>query len=138
MNETLARQAIMTILVQVQADWTEYMLAVDSENRDLIDQSKQQHPYLALEIDFLSAEQMDLSANPMVQQTGQLVVYVVEKSGSGTARAARVRDFIRPYFSLKKSGLLQFHAAEIYRSKTIKGWEYYPVLVNFWYNAPNT
>lgn len=140
MNETLARQAIMTVLAQIQTAWTEFDLKIDSENRDIIDQASQQNPYLAIEIDFLGADQMDLSPNPLVRQTGQLVVYAVEKVGSGTARAARLRDFVRPRFSLQNlgaGGTLHCHAAEIYKSKTIAGWEYFPVLVNFWYSAPN-
>jgi hypothetical protein len=133
MSEVTARQNIMTVIQQIVTDWTAYTLAVDSENRDLIDQATQVNPYLEIEIDFLGATQADLGDRPFVRQVGQVVIDVVAKAGSGTAAASALRDFILPRFDLKVLGIVHCHEAELHRSKTIKDWDHFPILVNFWY-----
>lgn len=138
MNETLARAAIMTVIGQVVTDWTAYTLVVEPENRRVVDQATQVNPYLMVWIDFLSAQQADMADNPLVRYTGQIVIHVVAKCDSGTKPAAALRDFIRPYLSMQNLGTLHLDVAEIYRAKEIKGWEHFPLLVNFWYHETNT
>lgn len=138
MNETLARAAIMTVIQQAVDDWDDFPLLVETENRRIIDQATQVNPYLRVWIDFLGAQQAELGLNPLVRQTGQIMVQVVVKCDSGTRLPATLRDFLRPYLSLKNLGGLQTSVAEIYKSKEIKGWEHYPLLINFWYHEANT
>lgn len=135
MNETLARAALMTVMQQIVDDWTLYPLVVEPDNRDLVDQVLQLDPYVKVEIDFLGSEQADMADVPLEKHVGQMMIYVVSRKGSGTVDGAILRDFIRPYFSLKKFGVLQCHSAEIYKSKEIKGWEYWPILLNFYFHS---
>ncbi len=135
MNETAARLAVMTVIEQIVTDWTDYTLVVEPENHDVVNQATQVNPYLKVWIDFLGADQLDLGPTPREMQSGQVMLHVVAKCGTGTKSAAALRDFIRPYLSLKNLSGLQCHAAELYKPKEIKGWEHFPILVNFYYHS---
>lgn len=134
MSEVTARAEIMNVIAQIVEDFTAYPLVVEPDNRKVVDQGTQTKPYLAVMIDFLTERQMDLSNRPRVQAQGQIVICVVVKENSGTAAGATLRDFIEPYFSLKNLGTVNCHATEKQRTKVIAGWEYMPILINFWQN----
>lgn len=135
MNETLARQALMTVVAQIVEDWTEYPLVIETDNRNAVDQSQQVEPYLKVMIDFLGGHQADMADNPIERHYGQIVLQVVVRCGDGTAEGATLRDFIRPYFSLKNLGGLQLEAAERHKSREILGWEHLPLLATFYFHA---
>ena len=138
MSEVLARQGIMTAMAAAVTAHTSYPLVVEADNRKLVDQVAQSDPYIQISIAFMSAEQSDMADHPIVRQMGQIILAVAVKEGTGTAAGAALRDFIRPYFSMKNLGIVRTHAAEIYSSKTHMGWEYTPLLINFWYHDVST
>lgn len=135
MSETLARQSLMAVVNQLVQDHTDYPLLVEAENRTAVDQAKQVKPYLRVTIDMLSGEQLDVGDAPRRRQYGQLLLEVIVKCGTGTAEMARLRDFVTPRFDIKNIGPVVCRAAELYKSKEHKGWEHYPVLINFHYDT---
>lgn len=131
MTETQVRTAIQTVLAEIQTDWTAYDLAIDTENRGVVDQTSP-NPYLCVEIDFMGGEQADMADRPLVKEVGQIVIEVVTKGGSGTVAGAALRDFITPYFDMKTFGELRTHACEKYRGRPKDGLYRLPLLINFW------
>lgn len=132
--QTDARTEIQTVLAAIQAAWTTYTLIIELDNRDQVDQSTQTNPYLQASISMLSAEQADMGDRPLVEQRGQIVLSVVAKEGTGMAPSTALLDFITPYFDLKAFGLVKCHAVQAYKSKSFKGWEYSPLLINFYFH----
>lgn len=132
MSETSARLAIMDVVAQIVEAHTAYVLNVETDNRRPIDLALQQNPYLKVMIDFMGADQANLGANPITRHTGQIVIHVVTKVGSGTMQAAALRDLICPYFNLKNLGAVHCYAAERIRSARVGEWEHWPILINFW------
>lgn len=129
-----ARIDVMTVIAQVVADHTAYPLVVESSNRAKVDQSLQTNPYLKVEIDYLpGGGQLDLGNTPNVRQVGQICLYTIAKGGSGEAEAAKLMDFVRPYFDCKRFGQINCHAAMAIRSKDIQGWWWVPMLTDFWF-----
>lgn len=131
-----ARADVMAVVARIQADFTNYPLAIERENLDEIDQATQTDPYLQVEIDFLpGGGQLDLADQPLVRQYGQLCLYAVGKVGSGTAELDKLLDFVKPYFNLKRCGIVNFHAAQAVRGKPANGLYYKPMWLDFWYDT---
>ena len=107
---------------------------VESETRTSIDQGSQVNPYLKVEVKPIDGEQASLGVNPLVEQRGQILLYACVKAGAGAALADTLRDFVIPYFDRKVLGFVQCYAAIATRPKEVKGWEYYPVIVNYYYH----
>jgi hypothetical protein len=132
MSETAARLAIQGVIADIVEAHTAYPLVVEMDNRVVVDQSKQINPYLKVMIDFLTAGQADLSDNPLKQSLGQIVIHVVVKAGTGSVAGSTLRDLICPYFDAKVMGPVHCHMAERQRTQAIAGWDYAPILINFW------
>jgi hypothetical protein len=128
------RTAVMIVVQQIQDDFSDYALNVEIDNRTVIDQAKQKTPYLRVEIEPLAGDQISMGKNPLVEQRGQILLYVCVREGKGAAEADELRDFIIPYFDRQVLGYLQCHAAVATRPRSIKGWEYYPIVVTYYYH----
>lgn len=131
MSLSLARTDIATAVQAIKTAWTTYPLAIETDNRDSIDYAKQQKPFLQLDTVFLSAEQLDLGPASKTRQYGQLVLSAAVKEGSGVAEALALLDFAIPYIERQNFVVVRTDAAEAHPAKTIKGWVYHPVVVNF-------
>lgn len=127
------RQDIATVLQAIKTAWVAYPLVIDTDNRNLVDYSVQANPFLQVDTIYLSADQLDLSANPKVKQYGQLILSVVAKDGTGVVDILTLLEFITPYFDMKDFSSARFHAGEVYKPKVVNGWYYQPVLFNFWF-----
>lgn len=134
MSQSQARADIMAVVDQIRQDFPDYALQVETDNRTLADQADQAGPYLKVEIDFLDGAQLDLADRPLVRQYGQLVIYAVDKEGNGSDAALRLLDFARPYFSLKRCGIVNFHAMVGTKAKKVNGLFHAPALADFWYD----
>lgn len=130
---TEAQAEIMAVVAQIQQDWTAYPLVVEAENRTAVNQEKQTNPYLQVSLNMLSADQLDLAARPRVVQYGQILLAVLAKDGSGSVQARTLLDFITPYLELKDFTRVRTHAFEVARDTSVRGWTYYPGIINFWY-----
>jgi hypothetical protein len=129
-----ARLDIMNVINQIQADFSDYPLVVESDNRQVVDEATQDNPYLQVEIDYLpGGGQMDLGTRPMVKQVGQLCLYAVVKEGAGSAGAGHLLDFVLPYFDCKTRGIVTFHAGQRVRPIRRNGKWYAPVWFDFWF-----
>lgn len=137
MSRESIRIALATQIAAMQAAWLVAKgtpLVVEVDNRKMVDQATQSKPYLQVELRFMSAEQADLSHNPMVRHDGQLLLAAVAKDNSGMAAANELLDFARPYFELQYIGPMQCQVMQDYPGKSKLGWYYSPAIVNFWYH----
>jgi len=133
MNLAQIQLDIRTVAAQIVADFSDYPLVVEIDNRKTVDQATQDKPYLKLEIDTLpGGGQLDIGKQVTVRQFGQLCLYAVDRAGNGTARAAALLDFAVPYLSRKVCGGVHFHAGQATRGKDIGGWWHQPCVLDFW------
>jgi hypothetical protein len=128
------RTAVAAVLAQIQDDFSDYRLLIETDNRTLVNQKTQTVPYLRVEIETLSGGQESLGKNPLVEQRGQILLYACAREGSGPTLADELRDFVIPYFDRKVLGFVQCYAAVATRPRIIKGWEHYPVVVTYYYH----
>jgi hypothetical protein len=133
MTLALTRLDVMTVVKQIQTDWTAYPLLVETDNRVIIDQATQANPYLRVEIVPLVSDQMDLGAHPHVRQTGQILLYAVAKEGAGAALSEALLDFVTPYFDLKRFTTIQCHSVQAQKPIAKTGWWWNPAIVNYFY-----
>lgn len=126
-----ARNDIAVVVQAVKTAWAAYPLRIETDNRDSIDYARQQQAFLQLDTKFLSAEQLDLGNSPKVSQYGQIILSAAAKEGSGITECLTLLDFVVPYFEHKTFGIVRTQTAQAQASKTIKGWLYQPVLINF-------
>ena len=129
-----SRTDIMTVIQQIVTDFPDYALVVSAEGREVVDEGTQANPYLQVQIRRIGADQAELGARPLVEQRGQIYLVVKDKAGNGTSRAERLRDFIEPYFDMKDIGIVRTHAVEATSLPDEKGWQRFPLIVNFWYH----
>lgn len=137
-TESQAVAEIMTRLTTAVAAWSAYTLVVEIPNKTLVDQATQTNPYLQVAISMLSGEQLDMGDNRRSRQFGQLILMVVAKGGTGMIPTSALRDHLAPYFNMENLGTVVCEAAELHMSKPIKGWEYSPLVINFWYTQLKT
>lgn len=128
-----ARAAIMTIVEQIQTDFTAYPLYIESENAAELNAATQTNPYLAVDIVMLGGEQIDMGPHPRKRQRGQIQLSAVVRAGDGTVAAAQLLDFCAPYFDLLNGSLVQCHSFNALKARTVKEWYYVPAIINFWY-----
>lgn len=135
MSTAQASRDIRAVVNQIRADFTDYPLVVEINNRSEVDQATQQDPYLIVEIDYLpGGGQLDLAERPTVRQVGQLCLYAVVRKDAGEDAARALLEFVVPYFELQTRGAVRFHAAQAIRGREVKGWWYVPALLDFWYD----
>lgn len=133
MTLTEVRQAVMTVIGQIVADHRDYPLKVETTNRDPIDQATQMDPYLQVTVAPMGGEAAELGRNPMVKQSGQILLAAVVKDGAGEADALALIDFVLPYFSTKDFGNLHCEAGHAVGGRLIKGLWYQPAIVPFYH-----
>lgn len=136
MSREAARVDITTAIQTAAAAWVTYPVLVDYENRELVDYAAQINPYLAVDIVYYSAEQMDLGTSPFVGVQGQIALAVCVQEGRGTAKANLLMDHFTTALQLKNWSLVRTKVARPQRTVTRKGWYCLVTLVDFWYHEP--
>lgn len=135
MSQAASTAAIMAVIEQIVADHTAYPLAIEIDNRKLVDQAKQSLAHLKVEIKYISGGQLDLSSRPFVEQWGQIWLSAICKEGTGTAAVRTLLDFLLPYFDRKVlGGLVHCKTVTSGTPKQIKNEWYAPAIVNFYYH----
>jgi hypothetical protein len=130
---TQLHQAIMGVVEQIQVDHALYALAVEPENRSVVDQATQQNPYLQVTIEVLDGEQAELGSKAAVKRWGQILLAAVVKDGTGTLAAKELLDFVMPYFSQQGFGALTCQAAVPVKGRENRGLWYQPAIIPFFY-----
>jgi hypothetical protein len=141
MTTKLVRQAIVTEIERACAAWnavgSNYPLVVDYENLNQVDLALQVDPYLAVDIVFRDAYQMDLGLAPTLRDDGQIQVLVGVKEGFGTQEQARLLDFIRPYLQLRSDlpNGVRTYEGKVHAPRRAAGFYYVPLVIGFWRDA---
>jgi hypothetical protein len=135
MSTVTAITEIRTALKAARQAWSTYTLEVEYDGLSTVDLSTQVNPYVACEIIFLDGHQLDMNAQPLAVQYGQIHISACVKIGQNeaTLKAARLIDHFTPYLELKDWALVRTHAAAAHASYDEKGWKHWPLLVPFWY-----
>jgi hypothetical protein len=135
MSQAQAYKDIMAAVQSAVDAHTAYPLAVESDNRNAIDQATQNDPYLKVEIVFLDGDQIELGeTNVLMEQWGQVWLCAVCKDGTGALRSLELLDFMRPYFERKRLGTVTCRAVTSVKPKEVKGLWHTPAIVNFYYH----
>lgn len=134
MSDVQATQAILEALQRAYDEHTEYELQIDAPGFCNVDRAMQEHPYLKVEIKFLTADQADLGTSPTVKQWGQVWVSAVQLEGRGWLEPTKLIEHVRQYVELKRLGIVTTLAAGALPPKTVKGEEHRAMIVNFYYH----
>lgn len=130
-----AQKAVAAFGEAARTAWSgSYTLKVQYENRELVDITKQQDPFVTVEMVFQGGQQADLNPHPIVAQYGSVIVTACVKSGGGSQAAAALLDHFIPYFELKNLSAIRTHAAVAHKSIPKAGWELYPLIIPFWFH----
>jgi hypothetical protein len=128
-----ARRDIVQAVEQARSDWPRPLI-VSYENQTLLDVPSQTEVYLCVEIHMLDAQQLDLGHSPFVEEMGQIHLVAHAPENGGSEPAKRLLDHFRPYLELKNFSLVRTRVARGGPSKTVAGWECWPMVVPIWYH----
>lgn len=134
MSQAQAYKDIMAVVQRIVDEHADYPVIVESDNRCVVDQSKQDNPYLKVEIVFLDGDQIELGDTARVEQWGQVWISAVCKGGVGSLRSLELLDFARPYFERKRIGTVTCRTVTAAKPKEVKGLWHTPAIVNFFYH----
>lgn len=129
-----ARQSIVTAIEAAKTGNPVTGLIIEYDNRIIVDTQTQTNPYLAVMIMWMRGEQADLSATPLHRMYGQIHLAAVVKEGSGSAAANGLLDWFYPRLQRKSLGAVRTLMADLAPVKPFQGWQYFPVLIPFWYD----
>lgn len=125
-------RGVMTLRAQ---EWSEWPLAVQYENKNLIDLTTVEQPFVTQDLVFFGGGQADLNPQSKNVAYGQILLAACVKEDSGSVLARRLINFLRPAFEKQDfSGLpegvqLSSFAAFPSRARPFQGWECYPLIV---------
>ena len=109
-------------------------LLIEYDNRIVVDTQTQTKPYLAVHIKFMDGSQADLSKSPIHRMLGQIHIAAVAKEGSGSSDALKLLDFFYPQLHGRNMGVVRCRMAKLAPMAPHLGWNYYPVLIPFWFD----
>lgn len=135
MSQTTAVTDIRTALKAARIAWPSYTLEIEYDGLSSVDLSTQINPYATCEIVFLDGHQLDMNAQPLAVQYGQIHFAACVKIGQNeaTLKATRLLDHFTTYLERKNWSLVRTHVAAAHASYDEKGWKCWPLLVPFWY-----
>ena len=122
MNREPARVEIVTAISAAAQAWTSYICQVDYDNKDHVDYATQLNPYLAVDIVYMDAQQMDLGTNPIVQAYGNIMLAVSVKEGKGTSQANLLMAHFTSALQFKLWPLVETYVARPQPNAYRKGW----------------
>lgn len=134
MNRDAARAVILGAIRDAAAAWTTYPLVVEYPNLPDIDQANQNTPYLKVAIVYRDGEQMDLGENPLIRLTGQIILAVAARQGTGTSKTETLVDFISRRLERKFLGpppSILTYVARPQPDYEKAEWRYSPTVINF-------
>lgn len=127
------QQAVRTVIEAAKTAWTDYTLTVEYDNADAA-QPVGSDPYLAVEMVYLGGGQLDLGKNPLVEDSGQIILLATVLDGAGNAKCLKLLEHFRPYLELKDTGLgtVRTHAAVLQKPRNVRGLYALPMIIGFW------
>lgn len=129
-----ARIDIVTAIEAAKAGAPVSPLIIEYDNRIVVDTQTQVKPYLAVHVKFMDGNQADLAARPIHRIIGQIHIAAVTKLGTGSSEALKLLDFFYPQLHQRSMGVVRCHMAKVVDVKLHLGWQYYPVLIPFWFD----
>lgn len=127
------RSDIITEVERARAAWSAYTLKVEYPNKDLINLAEQTDPYLAVDLVFFGARQMDLGLQPFTRHTGRILFAAGVKEGAGQLAAVKLLDHLHPYFHLRHDlGVVRTAEAQAGGFRKAMGWHFELLTVSFW------
>lgn len=135
MSQVTAVTEIRTALKAARTAWATYTLEVEYDGLAMVDLSTQVNPYMRCDIVFLDGHQLDMNAQPLAVQYGQVHIAACVKIGQSeaTLKAMSLLDHFMPYIERKDWALVRTHVAAAHAPYDEKGWKCWPLLVPFWY-----
>jgi hypothetical protein len=116
------RAQLAAAVTQAAQEWTEYDVAVEYENRFIVDPEQQQKPFLCVELKFNDGKQADLSAKPRHRLVGFVILTVKVREGEGTAAAMRLLEHFYPRLQHRKIGDMHIEFAKVVTPPARSGW----------------
>lgn len=88
------RASLAAALTTAAADWVEYPINFEFDNRNVINSIEQDTPHVSVMMKFNGARQADLSSNPVHRHIGFYILTVKVKQGQGTAKVLQLLEFL--------------------------------------------
>lgn len=126
------RASLVSAVVDLIPSFTEYSLAVEFDNREVINLSTQEDPYLLAQIKLIDGEQASLGDDPLHRIYGQLYLAARVKKSHGVAVANRLLSHFYPSLQNKQFGTVRVQMATFAPEKDALGWVTYPLILPFW------
>lgn len=136
MTQAIARREIATAIETARLTWVGFPLLVEQENRTVIDHATQVNPYVAVDVLFDDADQLDLGPSPLQRVLGRVYLCVAVKEGEGVAKSTQVMEHMIKSLSFKAWTLVQTKVASPRNPVARKGWYCLLTTVDFWYHEP--
>lgn len=133
MSMDQAHTDLMTAFEAAKALWTDFALAVDYPNRQTVDPASQETPYIDLDIQFFSGEQLDLGPVKTVKTEGLVLMMICTKDNDGVQIANKLRQHFADKMQLRRIGIVEVYAATGGRIRERLGWRLSPLILPFWY-----
>lgn len=115
------RQDLTNAVQVIVPTFSEYVLNVGYENRELIDPARQSNPYLEVEVQFGPAWQADLAPNPIHRISGLLILTAKVREGGGSGAVNRLLDHFYPKLQRRRIGISLLDMASFPKAATVKG-----------------
>lgn len=109
-------------------------LAVQYENRNLIDTGSQVEPYLIFEIEITGKKQVSIGKPYHTRYYGEMSVGICCKENEGTSFQDQVADKLVKHLELKDINGVRLKVADVRPPRPIKGWYCLPVVTKFWFD----
>lgn len=104
------------------------------ENGPNVDMNTSTLPVISMEISYYDSVQAEFSADPLIKDTGEILLTVLVKESSGNLKALELREELATLFQRQNlSGAMLSVAKLLPNSRLVKGWVGYRTVIPFWH-----
>lgn len=104
------------------------------ENGPNVDMNTSTLPVISMEISYYDSVQAEFSADPLIKDTGEILLTVLVKESSGNLKALELREELTTLFQRQNlSGATLSVAKLLPNSRLVKGWVGYRTVIPFWH-----
>lgn len=104
------------------------------ENGPNVDMNTSTLPVISMEISYYDSVQAEFSADPLIKDTGEILLTVLVKESSGNLKALELREELATLFQRQNlSGATLSVAKLLPNSRLVKGWVGYRTVIPFWH-----
>ncbi len=126
------RAAVNTAIEATRATFTDYSLAVDYENRHIVNPDALDNPYLCVELKFVDSGQRDLNPIRTQRVLGFVILTVKCKVGAGTSGALKLLEHMYKPLHCRKLGAANMEVAKLVPGREVKGFWCQSIMIPFW------